>query len=142
MKRGIAGTCLALLLGAGLWVVMDHGAGGVTRIPHDAGPSALPEALPPLSPGERVAFLELGSVGCRPCEAMKPVMNAVRRRYPEQVDVVFHDVKKNPSLARRYGVRLIPTQVFLGPDGSEFFRHEGFYSEGDVVVVLKRMGVR
>jgi thioredoxin 1 len=73
---------------------------------------------------------------------MKPVMEAVRRSYPDQVEVVFHDVKKDPNVARQYGVRLIPTQVFLGPDGSEFFRHQGFYPEEDVLAILQRMGVR
>jgi len=97
---------------------------------------------PLLQPGQQVTFLELGSVGCKPCEAMKPVMEAVRERFPERVAVVFHDVKKEPDLAGRYRVRLIPTQVFLLPDGTEFFRHEGYFPENQVVAVLERMGVR
>ena len=30
--------------------------------------------------------------------------------------------------ARPYGIRLIPTQIFFAADGTELFRHEGFFS--------------
>jgi thioredoxin 1 len=102
----------------------------------------LPDAVAaPLKPGQKVTFIELGSDGCKPCEAMKPVMRALRDRHPEQVQVVFHDVRKDPSQAGRYRIRLIPTQVFLLPDGTEFFRHEGYLPESRVMEVLRRMGV-
>ncbi len=103
----------------------------------------LPSAVSgPLQAGRKVTFLELGSVGCKPCEAMVPVMDAVREKYRGQVEVTFHDVRRNPSVAGEYRVRLIPTQVFLLPDGTEFFRHEGYLSERDAVAVLQRMGVQ
>ena len=89
-----------------------------------------------------MAFLELGGEGCRPCEAMKPVMQAVREKFPDQVEVTFYDVRKVPARAGEYSVRLIPTQVFLLPNGTEFFRHEGYFSEPEVMAVLARMGVR
>jgi len=42
--------------------------------------------------------------------------------------VEFIDVWKHPKQAERFGIRLIPTQVFLGPDGAELARHEGFFA--------------
>ena len=66
----------------------------------------------------------------------------MREKFPEKVEVTFHDVRKVPAVAGQYGVRLIPTQVFLLPDGTEFFRHEGYFAEPEVVAVLERMGVR
>lgn len=102
-------------------------------------PPAASKALPP---GDRVTFLELGSVGCRPCEAMKPVMQAVRDRYGKQVEVTFHDVKRDPATARKWRVTLIPTQIFLDPGGQEVFRHEGFFALDDVEKVLRQMGVK
>ncbi|MFU8858263.1 MAG: thioredoxin family protein, partial [Deferrisomatales bacterium] len=105
--------------------------------------AALPApAAAPLAPGERVAFLELGSAGCVPCEAMKPVLEAATREYGDRVEVVYHDVRKDPTPAREHRIRLIPTQVFLLPDGAEFFRHEGYLPLERVEEVLYRMGVR
>lgn len=107
-----------------------------------SGAALPPEVSRPLAPGQKVTFLELGSVGCKPCEAMVPVMEAVRERFPDQVEVSFHDVRKDPTMAGKYGIRLIPTQIFLLPDGTEFFRHEGYFPEGEVMTVLRKMGVR
>jgi len=105
------------------------------------GGSVPPDAAPPVQPGRKVTFLELGSVGCKPCEAMVPVLDAVRQRFPEQAEVIFHDVRRDPEIAAQYRVRLIPTQVFLLPDGREFYRHEGYLPESEAVAVLHRMGL-
>lgn len=75
----------------------------------------------------RVTFLELGGVGCKPCDAMVPVLEEVKRRYAGRVDVEFHDVRKAPETAMKWRVAIIPTQVFLDGQGKEYFRHEGFF---------------
>ena len=142
MKRLLAVLVVAALGAGGLWFGLDRSTEAVLQQPYSPPAAELPPAAPALQPGEKVVFLELGSVGCKPCEAMKPVMAAVRERFPERVEVTFHDVRKLPAIAGEYGVRLIPTQVFLMPDGTEFFRHEGYFAEDDVMAVLERMGVR
>lgn len=114
---------------------------GLELAAEPSGATLPAEVSQPLRPGQKVTFLELGSVGCKPCEAMVPVMAAVRERFPDQVEVIFHDVRRDPAVASEYRVRLIPTQVFLRPDGSEFFRHEGYFAESEVVAVLRKMGV-
>jgi thiol-disulfide isomerase/thioredoxin len=133
---------VVVLSAAGLWFGLDRSTEAVLQQPYSPPAAELPPAAPTLRPGEKAVFLELGSVGCKPCEAMKPVMQAVRERFPDRVEVSFYDVRKLPAIAGEYGVRLIPTQVFLLPDGTEFFRHEGYFAEGDVMAVLERMGVR
>jgi thioredoxin 1 len=140
-KQIVPALLLAGLVGVS-WVIMEYGLRGSSDPSHSADSPLPHKAEAALGGGQKVAFLELGSVGCRPCEAMKPVLEAVRKRYPNQVDVIFYDVKKNPALAAEYGVRLIPTQVFLLSDGTEFFRHEGYFPESDVAAVLRKMGVR
>ncbi len=77
-----------------------------------------------------VTFIELGSVNCIPCKAMQPIMEELRQTYPKQVNVIFHDVwtKEGEPLGKQFGIRVIPTQVFLDKDGKENFRHEGFFS--------------
>ncbi len=84
---------------AACWVVMEYGLRWSAERSYSPS-SPLPDpAGATLDGGQKVAFLELGSLGCRPCEAMKPVLAAVRKRYPNQVAVNFYDVKKNPALA-------------------------------------------
>jgi thioredoxin 1 len=41
----------------------------------------------------------------------------------------------------KYGISAIPTQVFMDEKGKEYFRHEGFFPEEELVKVLKMKGV-
>ena len=89
----------------------------------------------------KAVMLELGSVGCVPCEQMKPVMEKLRTSYKGKLEVFFVDVRKNRDIARQFGVFAIPTQVFLDKNGKEFHRHMGFYSYEEIVPLLKQNGL-
>ncbi len=89
----------------------------------------------------RIVMLELGSVGCIPCENMKPVMAKLSESYKGKLDVIFIDVKKDQATGRRFGVYMIPVQVFLDKTGKEFHRHVGFYAYDEIAGMLKKSGV-
>ncbi|NUN68556.1 MAG: thioredoxin family protein [Bacteroidetes bacterium] len=91
----------------------------------------------------RITFVELGSVNCIPCRKMQPVMKAIEQKYGASVDVIFYDVwtEEHKPFAKKYGVRLIPTQVFLDEHGKEFFRHEGFFPEEEIHKLFRQRGL-
>jgi thioredoxin 1 len=91
----------------------------------------------------KVTFVELGSVGCIPCDKMQPIMKEIEEEYKGQVKVVFHDVKtaEGKPYIKEFGIRAIPTQVFLDKDGNEYFRHLGFFAKDELIKVLKMQGV-
>lgn len=91
----------------------------------------------------KVTFVELGSVNCIPCKKMQPVMKAIEDKYGSQIKVVFYDVWKpeQEQYAEKYGIKLIPTQVFLDENGKEFFRHEGFFPEKEIDKILQSKGL-
>jgi thioredoxin 1 len=62
----------------------------------------------------------------------------------QEVKVVFHDVgtEAGAPFATKYGIETIPTQVFWDENGKEFFRHEGYFPEEELVKVLKKKGIR
>ena len=70
-------------------------------------------------------------------------MKAVEEKYGQQIKVIFYDVWKEDQkkYAEEYGIRLIPTQVFLDENGKEFFRHEGFFPENEIDKILKNQGL-
>jgi len=82
-----------------------------------------------------VTFLEFGSKGCSACKRMETVMNEIRTKYPNRVNVIFANIMlpANQRLMKYYGVAAIPTQVFLNKDGKEFFRHTGYYSTEELI---------
>ncbi len=89
----------------------------------------------------KIVMLELGSVGCNPCEQMKPVMEMLRTTYKDRLEVIFVDVRRDNETGRRFRAHMIPTQVFLDKDGKEFHRHIGFYPFEEIAPVLKQAGL-
>lgn len=92
-------------------------------------------------PKAKITFLELGSVTCIPCKQMQPVMRSIEQKYKGQVKVTFYDVWKDKRPAEQYGIRLIPTQVFLDENGKEILRHEGFFPEAEIDKFLLSQGL-
>ena len=93
-----------------------------------------------VKPQVKVTFIELGSVHCIPCRKMEPVLESIRKKYPNDVKVVFYDVwtKEGKPFGTKYGIRSIPTQIFLDKNGKEYYRHVGYFPEKEVVKILKK----
>ncbi len=89
----------------------------------------------------KVTFIELGADKCIPCKAMQPVMRELAKEYKGTIQVVFYDVWKAPEYAKKYSIKVIPTQVFMDIDGKEIFRHVGFFAKEDIVRILKEKNI-
>jgi thioredoxin 1 len=89
----------------------------------------------------KVTFIELGADRCIPCKAMQPIMKEMAKEYAGKIQVVFYDVWKDPAPARKYGIQLIPTQVFIDQNGKEIHRHVGFYAKEEMLEMLKEKGI-
>ncbi|MHC4362516.1 MAG: thioredoxin domain-containing protein [Planctomycetota bacterium] len=86
-------------------------------------------------------LLQLGSHKCPPCRRMMPILDKLRADYSGKFQIRYIDVEKKPAAASRYGVRAIPTQIFLDRTGKEAFRHVGFYSRQDILDTWSKLGV-
>jgi len=87
-------------------------------------------------------LLDLGADKCVPCKMMAPILEELKHDYAGIMTVEFVDVWKNPDSAKPYGIRVIPTQIFYSTDGTELFRHEGFYSREDILAKWLELGVK
>jgi thioredoxin 1 len=92
----------------------------------------------------KVTFIELGSVRCIPCRQMQSVMKSIETKYGKEVKIDFYDVWTDAGkpYGVKYGIEAIPTQVFLDETGKEYYRHEGFFPEEELVKVLQQKGVK
>ena len=100
------------------------------------------DATDPKQPAEALpALLELGSVGCKPCEYMAPIIDSLAEELKGKVDVTFTDVAKAPDVAKQYEIVTIPTQVFLDAEGKELFRHIGVFEKEEILAKLKELGM-
>lgn len=85
-------------------------------------------------------LLELGSVTCIPCKMMAPILDELKEAYAGQLTVTFIDVAQNKNAGTEHNIRVIPTQIFFANNGSEIFRHEGFFAKDDIIRKWKELG--
>lgn len=118
--------------------------GDTGEITAAAGKNTDDPGTPKRTGNAQVTFVELGSDRCVPCIKMREVMDEIQRQYGDQVRIVFHDVwtPQGEPYARQYGIRVIPTQVFLDDKGQEYYRHEGYFPMEGVAEILARKGLK
>jgi thioredoxin 1 len=86
-------------------------------------------------------LLELGSVSCIPCKAMKVVLDELRTEYNDSMKIAFIDVWEDEKAGEQFNYKLIPTQIFFDPNGNELFKHEGFFAKEAILAKWKELGV-
>ena len=101
--------------------------------------AAAPAADMPGQPLPRL--VDLGAGKCIPCKLMAPILEDLKKSCAGKLEVQFIDVWQNPDAGKKYGINMIPTQIFYDPSGKELFRHEGFFSKEDILAKWKELGV-
>ena len=86
-------------------------------------------------------LVDLGSTTCIPCKMMAPILDDLKKAYVGKMDVQFIDVREDPDAGGKYGVKIIPTQIFFDAAGKELFRHEGYFAKEDILAKWKDLGV-
>ncbi len=71
-------------------------------------------------------------------------MKSVEAKYSKDVKVIFYDVwtDEGKPFGIKYGISAIPTQLFFDENGKQYFRHEGFFPEAELVKVLQQKGIK
>jgi len=85
-------------------------------------------------------LLEFGRGWCIPCKYMKPILEDMSKAYTGRAIVTTVDMDANKDLVKTFKIRMMPTQVFLSPDGKEFFRNEGTLEREQIAQVFAKMG--
>lgn len=90
-----------------------------------------------------LSFLEFGSTGCRECKMMEKVMEEVKGKFENRINVVFYNVskKENKTISKYFGIQIIPAQILLDKHGNEVFRHVGYYSYNDLSKEFCKLGI-
>jgi thioredoxin 1 len=132
MSRGlrVVGLALAIVAIAVLEACdVTRAEGPATNSPRQATTQTIPR------------LVDLGAGKCIPCKAMAPILEGLRTEYAGRMEVQFIDVWKDPDAGKAYGIRIIPTQIFYGPDGKELARHQGFMGKDEILAQWKAVGV-
>lgn len=106
----------------------------------DSPVNAMEETTPTIA-ASLPRLLDLGADKCVPCKMMAPILEELKVDFAENFTVEFIDVWKFPDQAKPYGIKVIPTQIFFDGDGTEMFRHEGFYGREDILAKWQELGL-
>lgn len=88
------------------------------------------------------SVVDFGARTCIPCKKMAPILEELNRELTGKANVLFVDVWKDNAIGGRYGVQMIPTQVFFNAQGKEIKRHMGFMEKTDILKELKTLGMK
>jgi len=84
--------------------------------------------------------IDLGSQMCIPCQTMLTELDRLGEMTGGSIGIEFIDINENQTAAEVYGIRVIPTQIFLSETGAELWRHEGVVSAEDMVAKWAELG--
>jgi len=74
---------------------------------------------------------------CMPCKQLKPIMREILLKRPN-VNYKLIDVDNNPDEASMYGVRGVPTVIFM-KDGVEVNRITGLVSKRNYEIAIENL---
>jgi len=104
-------------------------------------PAAETSNASPATNAKLPRMVDLGAGKCIPCKMMKPILDDLEANYADRFTTVFIDVWENPDEGKKYGIEMIPTQIFYDAEGKERFRHVGFFGKEDILGKWKELGV-
>lgn len=104
-------------------------------VPRPSAPDAVAQSTLP-------TLLDFGRGTCVPCRKMMPVLDALAERHAGRITVRYLDLGEpdNQRRATEMRVRIIPTQILVGADGTERDRHEGFWELDAIESRLEQLG--
>ncbi|MYL82996.1 thioredoxin [Desulfovibrio aerotolerans] len=79
-----------------------------------------------------VTMVDIGAKACVPCKMMAPILEELEKEYQGKAAVLFIDVWEHREQGAKFGLKLIPTQIFYDKAGKETYRHEGFMDKAAI----------
>jgi thioredoxin 1 len=87
----------------------------------------------------KYTFLEFGAKGCSGCRHMEPILDDIKKDFPDKIKVIFHNLTTEEGLihSKAFGILMIPSQVILNRRGKEIFRHTGTIEKDELLSIMK-----
>lgn len=92
--------------------------------------------------GGKPVIADFGLGFCQQCKKQKATLDDVRETYGDRIIIRTVNVGKEGDLTKRYEVELIPTLVFIDPNGTIVLKKVGPLGYEEIRAQLSRMGVK
>jgi thioredoxin 1 len=108
--------------------------------PARSAPTTVAPGAATPAPAPLPRLINLGAGKCIPCKMMEPIREELRTAYAGALQVEFIDVWNDKAAGEGYGIRTIPTLIYVAPDGRELARQEGFTAKADILAQWTALG--
>ena len=82
-------------------------------------------------------LVDFYAIWCSPCKMMSPIIDETKKDLGSGATILKIDIDKNTDVARKYGIRSIPTLV-LFKEGEIVWRQSGVPSKSLIVESVKK----
>jgi len=90
--------------------------------------------------GKAPLMIEFGSIGCYSCQEMGKILYKIKQKYPK-ANIYFLDINQDMPTAKKFGIRIIPTQKYLDKNGSIVDTHMGIINQDELEQKLKKLEI-
>ena len=105
-------------------------------------PAATATAVNQALSSGKPTLIDFGLRTCPVCKKMAPYLESLSNEYRGRANLLFIDVRADQTTAQKFRVQMLPTQIFINPQGKEVQRHTGFMDKEDIIKGLKSAGLK
>jgi len=85
-------------------------------------------------------IIAFGMSHCYSCLAMSKMFAEILKEHPKYQIFSVDGQKERLVLRDKYGLKLMPVQLFFDEEGNEVLRHEGAYKKPVLEIIMKKHG--
>ena len=80
--------------------------------------------------GDKPAIIDFYADWCGPCKAVSPILDELSKEYEGKIDILKIDTEKESELAALFGIRSIPSILFIPQEGKPQMSQGALPKEG------------